>query len=90
MAMKDLPFNCMDLALARRIGQRPHMFRVEWWERAFRILWRWAEDPCPERDYQKRLKLMRRIMLCQQRYEAMRQWRETRWRPAKPKRKRGR
>ena len=88
MASKELVHGCMDLALAQRIGLRPHNFRVAWWERALRILMRWAEEPCPEREYQYRLRYCRKVYQAIQKYERMRAWRDSRWKYKPPTKKR--
>lgn len=51
----------MDLAEARRIGVRPQAFRSRLWERALRILIRWATEPCVQKEYQKRITLCRKV-----------------------------
>lgn len=58
----------MDLAEARRIGVRPQAFRSRLWERALRILIRWATEPCVQKEYQKRITLCRKV------HQALLEW----------------
>jgi hypothetical protein len=81
MAKSDLPHGCMDLNLAQRIGTRPGNFRHEWWERALRILIRWAQEPCYEKEYQRRLRHCRKVLDAVHKYDRMAKWRNNRWKP---------
>jgi hypothetical protein len=58
----------MDLTEARRIGGRPQAYRARLWERALRILMRWAKEPCVQREYDKRIGLCRKV------YRAIQDW----------------
>jgi hypothetical protein len=61
MAWKRKNPNFMDLEEARRIGARPITARLPRWKRAFRILTRWAEEPCTRKEFDKRLRLCRNV-----------------------------
>ena len=64
MAWKRRNPNYMDLEEARRIGARPITAKLPRWIRAFRILTRWAEEPCTRKEFDKRLKLCRNVYVC--------------------------
>lgn len=52
----------MDLAEAQRVAKRPHHFDMPEWERALRILMRWASEPCTDKQYEKRLDQCRSVL----------------------------
>ncbi len=79
MSDRRTQFNAMDLAEARRIGLRPQVYRSERWPRALSILMRWASEPCRNRDYERRIEMCRKVYRLMQKSEAMRSWRDSRW-----------
>lgn len=66
----------MNLQEAQDIGVNPGNRSIELWERAIRILARWASEPCLKKEYDRRIELCRSIFKCMVRYYAMADQRE--------------
>lgn len=87
MNKKTKPRNFMDLAEARRVGGRPIVARMPRWRRAFRILVRWAEEPCTKKEFEKRLRLCRNVYQCITEVEAATLEKENRYVKARHKKR---
>jgi hypothetical protein len=53
----------MDLKQAFRISANPSIYKLSRLERALRILMRWADEPCTDKEYRYRLGITARVFI---------------------------